>query len=92
MTLFGLRVWRKHYELTPLVAIISFVCCMSSSALAYAAYHKSDVIIRKDSNPYPYYRIDPTKPQKLLTINQKYVPDAKLEQLRKEIGSPPSPR
>ncbi|XP_070535350.1 normal mucosa of esophagus-specific gene 1 protein-like [Ptychodera flava] len=86
------RALRKNYELVPLVTIVSCSVTMSTSAMFYFAYQKTDVVIRKTKNPFPYYKIDPNKPQKLLTLGQKYVPDEQLEKLRKEIGSPPHPR
>ncbi|XP_002732280.1 normal mucosa of esophagus-specific gene 1 protein-like [Saccoglossus kowalevskii] len=82
---------KKHYELTPLVGIISFVGVLAVSAISYAAYQKTDVVFRKRANPFPYYEINPSSPQKLLTLKQIYKPDPKLEALRRDIGSPPSP-
>ncbi|KFQ20760.1 Normal mucosa of esophagus-specific 1, partial [Merops nubicus] len=70
-------------QLIPLVGIVSLAAVGALSFSAYSLFSKSDVIINKSGNPEPWETVDPTKPQKLLTINQKWKPVEELEQVKK---------
>eukprot|EP00063_Salmo_salar_P089003 XP_014063838.1 PREDICTED: normal mucosa of esophagus-specific gene 1 protein-like [Salmo salar] len=48
-------------------------------ASLYFLFTKNDVILNKSTNPEPWERLDPSKPQKLVTINQKWKPIEELE-------------
>ncbi|NXL83089.1 NMES1 protein, partial [Alectura lathami] len=70
-------------QLIPLVGVVS---CAATGAVAFSVYSlfsKSDVIVNKSGNPEPWETIDPTKPQKLLTIHQKWKPIEELESVKK---------
>ncbi|XP_068179743.1 normal mucosa of esophagus-specific gene 1 protein [Antennarius striatus] len=76
------QLLRKKKELIPL---IGFVGCAGTGAVTAAIYFlftKPDVILNKTSNPEPWERVDPTKPQKLITINQQWKPVEELQLVR----------
>ncbi|KFP24005.1 Normal mucosa of esophagus-specific 1, partial [Colius striatus] len=70
-------------QLIPLVGVLSFAAVGAFSFSVYSLFSKSDVIINKSGNPEPWETVDPTKPQKLLTVNQKWKPIEELEDVRK---------
>ncbi|ESO06829.1 hypothetical protein HELRODRAFT_77178, partial [Helobdella robusta] len=74
-------------QLLPLLAFVGAACTGGASFVIYSLYQKPDVRLVKSSELPPWERVDPTKPQKLFTINGKYVPIPELEALKKEIGS-----
>ncbi|XP_021570476.1 normal mucosa of esophagus-specific gene 1 protein [Carlito syrichta] len=80
MSFFQLLMKKK--ELVPLVLIMTFA---ASGALSFAVYslRKSDVIIDRKGNPEPWETVDPTVPQKLLTINQQWKPVEELQKVRR---------
>ncbi|XP_030313273.1 normal mucosa of esophagus-specific gene 1 protein isoform X2 [Calypte anna] len=69
-------------QLIPLVGIVSFAAVGAFSFCVYSLFSKSDVIINKRGNPEPWETVDPTKPQKLLTVNQKWKPIEELENVK----------
>ncbi|NWQ76146.1 NMES1 protein, partial [Columbina picui] len=71
------------FQLIPLVGIVSSAAVGALAFCAYSLFSKSDVIINKSGNPEPWEDVDPTKPQKLLTIHQKWKPIEELENVRK---------
>ncbi|NXX84370.1 NMES1 protein, partial [Urocolius indicus] len=71
------------FQLIPLMGVLSFAAVGAFSFSVYSLFSKSDVIINKSGNPEPWETVDPTKPQKLLTINQKWKPIEELEDVRK---------
>nr|XP_046248855.1 normal mucosa of esophagus-specific gene 1 protein [Scatophagus argus] len=77
------QLLRKKKELIPLVAFISFAATGAASAALYFLFTKPDVILNKSKNPEPWERVDPTKPQKLITIGQQWKPVEELEIVRK---------
>ncbi|XP_032838912.1 normal mucosa of esophagus-specific gene 1 protein [Tyto alba] len=76
------QILKAKKELIPLVGVVTFAAV---GALSFSAYSltKSDVIINKSGNPEPWETVDPNKPQKLLTIHQKWKPIEELENVRK---------
>ncbi|XP_027543993.1 normal mucosa of esophagus-specific gene 1 protein [Neopelma chrysocephalum] len=70
-------------ELIPLAGILSMAAIGAFSFSVYSLIGKSDVMINKSGNPEPWENIDPTKPQKLLTIKQKWQPIEELEDVKK---------
>ncbi|XP_014743273.1 PREDICTED: normal mucosa of esophagus-specific gene 1 protein [Sturnus vulgaris] len=70
-------------ELIPLAGILSMAAAGAFSFCVYSLFHKSDVIIHKIGSSEPWENIDPTKPQKLVTINQKWEPIEELEEVKK---------
>ncbi|XP_032050827.1 normal mucosa of esophagus-specific gene 1 protein [Anas acuta] len=77
------HIIKSKKELIPLVGVVSFAAVGAVAFSAYSLFSKSDVIINKTGNPEPWETIDPTRPQKLLTIHQKWKPIEELENVRK---------
>lgn len=70
---------KKKKELIPLIGFMTFAATGATTAALYFLFTKTDVVINKSQNPEPWERVDPTKPQKLVTINQKWKPVEELE-------------
>ncbi|XP_013884599.1 normal mucosa of esophagus-specific gene 1 protein [Austrofundulus limnaeus] len=77
MSLFQLL--RKRKEIIPLVGFTVLAATGATTASLYFLFTKPDVILNKTSNPEPWERLDPSKPQKLLTFNQQWKPVEELE-------------
>ncbi|KAF7212426.1 normal mucosa of esophagus-specific gene 1 protein [Nothobranchius furzeri] len=77
-----IQLLRKRKELIPLVGIMAFAATGATSACLYFLFTKPDVILNKTSNPEPWERLDPSKPQKLITINQQWKPVEELEMVK----------
>ncbi|KAM9063997.1 normal mucosa of esophagus-specific gene 1 protein [Sarcophilus harrisii] len=72
----------KKKELIPLIAFVS----IAGSGAAYMAtysFFKSDVIVNRWQNPEPWENVNPSKPQKLVTINQRWEPVEELQAIKK---------
>uniref|UniRef100_A0A8C3NSV3 Chromosome 15 open reading frame 48 n=1 Tax=Cyanoderma ruficeps TaxID=181631 RepID=A0A8C3NSV3_9PASS len=78
-----LHVLKTKKELIPLVGIVSMAAAGAVSFCVYSLLSKSDVIIRKLGDSEPWENVDPTKSQKLVTINQKWQPIEELEKVKK---------
>ncbi|KAM4766647.1 normal mucosa of esophagus-specific gene 1 protein [Corvus cornix cornix] len=78
-----LHTLKTKKELIPLAGIISFAAIGAFSFCVHSLFRKSDVIIHKIGSPEPWETIDPAKPQKLVTINQKWQPIEELEKVKK---------
>ncbi|KAM9764961.1 normal mucosa of esophagus-specific gene 1 protein [Menidia menidia] len=76
------QMLRKRKELIPLIGFMGFAATFATSAATYFLLTKSDVILNKSRNPEPWERVDPTKPQKLITINQQWKPVEGLEAVK----------
>ncbi|KAM4661664.1 normal mucosa of esophagus-specific gene 1 protein [Amazona ochrocephala] len=77
------HIIKTKTELIPLAGIVSFAAIGAFSFSIYSLFCKSDVIINKSSNPEPWETVDATKPQKLLTVRQKWKPIEELESVKK---------
>eukprot|EP00064_Thunnus_orientalis_P012293 superscaffoldBa00001871_g12328 len=66
-------------QLIPLIGFMAFAATGATSAATYFLFTKPDVILNKTRNPEPWERVDPSKPQKLITINQQWKPVEELE-------------
>ncbi|XP_041642571.1 normal mucosa of esophagus-specific gene 1 protein [Cheilinus undulatus] len=73
------QMLRKRKELIPLIGFMAFAATGATSASIYFLLTKSDVVLNKTKNPEPWERVDPSKPQKLITINQQWKPVEGLE-------------
>ncbi|XP_061607471.1 normal mucosa of esophagus-specific gene 1 protein [Phyllopteryx taeniolatus] len=73
------QMLNKKKELIPLIGFMAFAATGATTASIYFLLTKSDVILNKTSNPEPWERVDPSKPQKLITINQQWQPVKELE-------------
>ncbi|XP_068597940.1 normal mucosa of esophagus-specific gene 1 protein [Brachionichthys hirsutus] len=76
------QLLRKKKELIPLIGFVGSAGLGAISAAVYFLFTKTDVILNKTSNPEPWERVDPTKPQKLITINQQWKPVEELQLVR----------
>ncbi|KAG5839432.1 normal mucosa of esophagus-specific gene 1 protein [Anguilla rostrata] len=77
------QMLRKKKELIPLIGFMAFAAAGATSACIYFLLTKPDVIINKTTNPEPWENLDPSKPQKLITINQQWKPVEELQLLKK---------
>ncbi|CAL8243542.1 unnamed protein product [Lota lota] len=77
-----IQMLRKRKELIPLVSIMAVAALGAPAVSLYFLLTKPDVILNKTSNPEPWERLDPSKPQKLHTINQQWMPIAELEYIK----------
>ncbi|XP_008402832.1 normal mucosa of esophagus-specific gene 1 protein-like [Poecilia reticulata] len=77
-----IQLLKKRKELIPLVGFMAFAATGATSASMYFLFTKSDVILNKSKNPEPWERLDPSKPQKLITINQQWKPVETLEMVK----------
>ncbi|KAF7647846.1 hypothetical protein LDENG_00165770 [Lucifuga dentata] len=73
------KMLRKKKELIPLIGFMAFAATGATTASLYFLFTKPDVILNKTKNPEPWERLDPSKPQKLITINQQWKPIEELE-------------
>ncbi|KAM7015156.1 normal mucosa of esophagus-specific gene 1 protein isoform 1-T2 [Tautogolabrus adspersus] len=76
------QILRKKKELIPLIGFMAFAATGATSAAIYFLLTKPDVILNKTKNPEPWERVDPSKPQKLITINQQWKPVEELEMVK----------
>lgn len=77
------RMLRKNRQLIPMVGLMTLGAAGAALSLTYFLLTKTDVILNKTSNPEPWGRIDPSKPQKLFTINQQWKPVDELERVKR---------
>lgn len=84
---FGKITLKKFPELTPLVTFVCTGALLCAVYSFFALYQKSDVRFNKLHEIAPWERIDPSKSQKIVDVEQKYEPIPEIEQLRKEIGA-----
>ncbi|XP_055459623.1 normal mucosa of esophagus-specific gene 1 protein [Psammomys obesus] len=72
----------KNKELIPLAFFIS---AAATGALSFGLYalKKTDVVLDRNKNPEPWEMVDPTQPQKLITINQQWKPIEELQKVRR---------
>ncbi|XP_042560894.1 normal mucosa of esophagus-specific gene 1 protein [Clupea harengus] len=70
---------RKRKELIPLIGFTGMAAAGAATASLYFLLTKPDVILNRSKNPEPWERVDPSKPQKLITINQQWKPVKELE-------------
>ncbi|XP_017540298.1 normal mucosa of esophagus-specific gene 1 protein [Pygocentrus nattereri] len=69
-----LQMLRKKKELIPLIGFMAFAATGATTASIYFLLTKPDVILNKSRNPEPWETLDPSKPQKLITIKQQWKP------------------
>ncbi|XP_072321297.1 normal mucosa of esophagus-specific gene 1 protein [Eucyclogobius newberryi] len=77
-----LQMLKKRKELIPLIGFMAFAAAGATTASFYFLFTKTDVILNKSNNPEPWEQVDPTKPQKLLTINQQWKPVEELQAVK----------
>ncbi|XP_023210352.1 normal mucosa of esophagus-specific gene 1 protein-like isoform X1 [Centruroides sculpturatus] len=88
--LFSLRTMRTHPEfdflqLVPLVFITAAATTGMVSSVLYHLFYNLDARFVKGG--YPRWElVDPEKPQKLITIKQKWERNPQLDELHKIIG------
>nr|XP_046185237.1 normal mucosa of esophagus-specific gene 1 protein-like [Oncorhynchus gorbuscha] len=80
---FGLiQIMRKRKEVIPLIGCMALSTAGAIFASLYFLFTKNDVILNKSRIPENWEGVDPSKPQKLVTINQKWRPIEELEQVK----------
>ncbi|XP_055793570.1 normal mucosa of esophagus-specific gene 1 protein-like [Salvelinus fontinalis] len=80
---FGLiQIMRKRKQVIPLIGCMVLSTAGAIFASLYFLFTKNDVILNKSRNPEPWEGVDSSKPQKLVTINQKQRPIEELEQVK----------
>ncbi|KAM9826492.1 normal mucosa of esophagus-specific gene 1 protein [Syngnathus typhle] len=79
------QMLKKKKELIPLIGFMALTATGATTASFYFLFTKTDVILNKTSNPEPWERVDPSKPQKLITINQEWKPVKELELVKSLI-------
>ncbi|XP_063044454.1 normal mucosa of esophagus-specific gene 1 protein [Engraulis encrasicolus] len=75
------QLLRKRKELIPLIGFVGMAAGGAACASIYFLLTKTDVVINR-SGPEPWERIDPSKPQKFITINQQWKPVPELEYVK----------
>lgn len=75
-------LWKRK-ELIPLIGFTGCAALGATSASLYFLLTKNDVIINRSKNPEPWQAVDPSRPQKLVTINQKWRPVEELELVKR---------
>ncbi|XP_042631606.1 normal mucosa of esophagus-specific gene 1 protein-like isoform X2 [Cyprinus carpio] len=78
-----LQLLKKRKELIPLIGIVGCAALGATAASIYFLLTKPDVILNKTRNPEPWETLDPSTPQKLITINQQWKPVEELELVKK---------
>uniref|UniRef100_A0A674DE02 Normal mucosa of esophagus-specific gene 1 protein-like n=2 Tax=Salmo trutta TaxID=8032 RepID=A0A674DE02_SALTR len=80
---FGLiQIMRRRKQVIPLMGCMALSTAGAIFASLYFLFTKNDVILNTSRNPEPWEGVDPSKPQKLVTINQKWRPIEELEQVK----------
>ncbi|XP_043530509.1 normal mucosa of esophagus-specific gene 1 protein [Chiloscyllium plagiosum] len=74
---------RKRKELIPIAGLMAIAASGATTVSIYFLLTKPDVILNKTGNPTPWENVDPKKPQKLLTINQKWEPVEEVQILKR---------
>ncbi|XP_068961800.1 normal mucosa of esophagus-specific gene 1 protein-like [Petaurus breviceps papuanus] len=80
MNIFQLMMKKK--ELIPLITFVG-IAGVGATYMCLYSLSKSDVIINRTKNPEPWENVNPNKPQKLITISQKWKPVEELQKVRK---------
>ncbi|XP_067139171.1 normal mucosa of esophagus-specific gene 1 protein-like [Centruroides vittatus] len=83
--IFSFRTMRKHPELIPLVFVTTVAMTGMASSVLYHIFYNLDARFVKGDYPR-WEMVDPEKPQKLITINQKWERIPELDELRSIIG------
>uniref|UniRef100_A0A8C5FNU2 Uncharacterized protein n=1 Tax=Gadus morhua TaxID=8049 RepID=A0A8C5FNU2_GADMO len=74
-----IKMLRKRKEVGFSLEIALLIFIIFNVSLILIIYFLS---LNKTNNPEPWERLDPSKPQKLHTINQKWRPIAELEHVK----------
>ncbi|KAK7152370.1 hypothetical protein R3I94_008636 [Phoxinus phoxinus] len=78
-----IKLLKKRKELIPLIGFVGCAALGAATTSVYFLLTKPDVILNRTSNPEPWETLDPSKPQKLMTINQQWKPVEELELVKK---------
>ncbi|XP_038599426.1 normal mucosa of esophagus-specific gene 1 protein-like [Tachyglossus aculeatus] len=80
MYIFQIRM--KNIEVIPLATIVTIAGFGANSVSVYSPF-KTAVVLSRSKNPEPWENVDPTQPQKLLSINQQWKPIKELQKVRR---------
>ncbi|KAA0715317.1 Normal mucosa of esophagus-specific gene 1 protein [Triplophysa tibetana] len=78
-----IQMLKKRKELIPLIGFVGFAALGATTAAIYFLFTKPDVILNKTRNPEPWEKLDPSRPQKLITLNQQWKPVEELELVKR---------
>ncbi|XP_056098768.1 normal mucosa of esophagus-specific gene 1 protein [Rhinichthys klamathensis goyatoka] len=78
-----IKMLKKRKELIPLIGFVGCAALGGVTASVYFLLTKPDVILNRSRNPEPWETLDPSKPQKLMSINQQWKPVEELELVKK---------
>ncbi|XP_028907520.1 normal mucosa of esophagus-specific gene 1 protein [Ornithorhynchus anatinus] len=76
------QILMKKKEIIPLVTFVTFAGLGAISVSVYSLF-KTDVILNRSQNPEPWENVDPTQPQKLISINQQWKPIEELQKVKR---------
>ncbi|XP_043836871.1 normal mucosa of esophagus-specific gene 1 protein [Dromiciops gliroides] len=76
-----LKLVRKKKELIPLITFVSIAGCGAAYMSMYSL-SKPEVIVDRWNNPEPWDYVNPSKPQKLITVKQKWEPIEELQAVK----------
>ncbi|XP_072326366.1 normal mucosa of esophagus-specific gene 1 protein [Scyliorhinus torazame] len=74
---------RKRKELIPIIGLMTVAASAATCTCIYFLSTKTDIVLNKSGNPTPWENIDPKKPQKLMTVTQKWEPVEELQILKR---------
>ncbi|XP_038598403.1 normal mucosa of esophagus-specific gene 1 protein-like [Tachyglossus aculeatus] len=69
-------------KLNPLATTVANAGLGAISVSVYSLF-KTAVIFNRSKNPEPWENVDPTQPQKLVSINQQWKPIEELQNVRR---------
>ncbi|XP_072480715.1 normal mucosa of esophagus-specific gene 1 protein-like [Notamacropus eugenii] len=75
------QLMKKKKELIPLIVFVS-IAGGGGVLMSLYSLGKSDVIVNRHRNPEPWENVNPSQPQKLFSINQKWEPVEELETVK----------
>ncbi|XP_038599036.1 normal mucosa of esophagus-specific gene 1 protein-like [Tachyglossus aculeatus] len=76
------QILMKKKEVIPLATIVTIAGLRAISVSVYSLF-KTAFILNRSKYPEPWDNVDPTQPQKLLSINQQWKPIEELQKVRR---------
>ncbi|XP_038611418.1 normal mucosa of esophagus-specific gene 1 protein-like [Tachyglossus aculeatus] len=76
------QILMKKKELIPRATIVTIAGFGAISVSVYSPF-KTAVVLNRSKSPEPWENVDPTQPQKLLSINQQWKPIEELQKVRR---------
>ncbi|XP_038599350.1 normal mucosa of esophagus-specific gene 1 protein-like [Tachyglossus aculeatus] len=82
-----MMILMKKKELIPLATIVNIAGLGPISVSVYSLFQTA-VILNRSKFPEPWEKVDPTQPQKLLSINQQWKPIEELQKVKRLTKRP----